>query len=66
MIAAFDNLLPDAEGELQDKIAARVDAAGKDVLPVAKVAKIALSGLVVLAIEGFGRTWDQEIPRRLP
>lgn len=31
VIAAFDNLLPDAEGELREKIAARVGAAGKDV-----------------------------------
>lgn len=31
VIAAFDNLLPDAEGELREKIAARVGAEGKDV-----------------------------------
>jgi len=31
VIAAFDNLLPDAEGELREKIAARVRAQGKDV-----------------------------------
>lgn len=31
VIAAFDNLLPDAEGALREKIAARVGAAGKDV-----------------------------------
>ena len=31
VIAAFDNLLPDAEGELRENIAARVGAQGKDV-----------------------------------
>jgi serine/threonine-protein kinase HipA len=31
VIAAFDNLLPDAEGELREKIAERVGAEGKDV-----------------------------------
>ena len=31
VIAAFDNLLPDAEGELRERIAARVGAEGKDV-----------------------------------
>lgn len=31
VIAAFDNLLPDAEGDLREKIATRVGAAGKDV-----------------------------------
>lgn len=31
VIAAFDNLLPDAEGGLREKIAARVGAEGKDV-----------------------------------
>jgi serine/threonine-protein kinase HipA len=31
VIAAFDNLLPDAEGELRAKIAVRVGAEGKDV-----------------------------------
>lgn len=31
VLAAFDNLLPDAEGDLREKIAARVGAAGKDV-----------------------------------
>ncbi|PTX39812.1 serine/threonine-protein kinase HipA [Gemmobacter caeni] len=31
VIAAFDNLLPDAEGELRERIAVRVGAEGKDV-----------------------------------
>lgn len=31
VIAAFDNLLPDAEGELREKIATRIGAPGKDV-----------------------------------
>lgn len=31
VVAAFDNLLPDADGELREKIAARVGAQGKDV-----------------------------------
>ncbi|MCA0206010.1 MAG: type II toxin-antitoxin system HipA family toxin [Proteobacteria bacterium] len=31
VVAAFDNLLPDAEGELRERIAARVGAQGKDV-----------------------------------
>lgn len=35
--AAFDNLLPDAEGELREKIAARVGAPGKDVFSLLSV-----------------------------
>ncbi|WP_071795579.1 HipA domain-containing protein [Natronohydrobacter thiooxidans] len=35
--AAFDNLLPDAEGELREKIAARLDAQGKDVFSLLSV-----------------------------
>lgn len=35
--AAFDNLLPDAEGELREKIAARVGAQGKDVFSLLSV-----------------------------
>lgn len=31
VVAAFDNLLPDAEGELREKIATRIGAEGKDV-----------------------------------
>jgi serine/threonine-protein kinase HipA len=34
VFAAFDNLLPYAEGDLREKIAARVGAAGKDVFPL--------------------------------
>jgi len=37
VIAAFDNLLPDAEGELREKIAARVGAQGKDVFSLLSV-----------------------------
>lgn len=37
VVAAFDNLLPDAEGELRDKIAARVGAPGKDVFSLLSV-----------------------------
>lgn len=37
VIAAFDNLLPDAEGELREKIAARVGAAGQDVFSLLSV-----------------------------
>jgi serine/threonine-protein kinase HipA len=37
VIAAFDNLLPDAEGELREKIAARVGAPGKDVFSLLSV-----------------------------
>lgn len=37
VVAAFDNLLPDAEGELRGKIAARVGAAGKDVFSLLSV-----------------------------
>ncbi|WP_103334866.1 type II toxin-antitoxin system HipA family toxin [Pseudotabrizicola formosa] len=37
VVAAFDNLLPDAEGELREKIAARVGAQGKDVFSLLSV-----------------------------
>ncbi len=37
VIAAFDNLLPDAEGELREKIATRVGAMGKDVFSLLSV-----------------------------
>lgn len=37
VIAAFDNLLPDAEGELRAKIATRIGAAGKDVYSLLSV-----------------------------
>ena len=37
VVAAFDNLLPDAEGELRDKIAARVGAPGKDAFSLLSV-----------------------------
>lgn len=37
VIAAFDNLLPDAEGELRAKIASRIGAAGKDVYSLLSV-----------------------------
>lgn len=37
VIAAFDNLLPDAEGELREKIASRVGAPGKDVFSLLSV-----------------------------
>lgn len=37
VFAAFDNLLPDAEGELRAKIAERVAAAGKDVFSLLSV-----------------------------
>ncbi|MFT5440334.1 MAG: serine/threonine-protein kinase HipA [Alphaproteobacteria bacterium] len=37
VVAAFDNLLPDAEGELREKIAARVGAPGKDVFSLLSV-----------------------------
>ncbi len=37
VIAAFDNLLPDAEGELREKIATRVGAQGKDVFSLLSV-----------------------------
>lgn len=37
VIAAFDNLLPDVEGELRDKIAARVGAQGNDVFSLLSV-----------------------------
>lgn len=37
VIAAFDNLLPDAEGELRAKIATRIGAAGKDVFSLLSV-----------------------------
>lgn len=37
VIAAFDNLLPDAEGELREKIAARVGATGKDAFSLLSV-----------------------------
>jgi len=37
VVAAFDNLLPDAEGDLREKIAARVGAAGQDVYSLLSV-----------------------------
>tara|TARA_Y100001933_G_scaffold265132_1_gene335634 strand:- start:9053 stop:9640 length:588 start_codon:yes stop_codon:yes gene_type:complete len=37
VVAAFDNLLPDDEGELREKIAARVGAQGKDVFSLLSV-----------------------------
>jgi len=37
VVAAFDNLLPDAEGELREKIAARAGAQGKDVFSLLSV-----------------------------
>jgi serine/threonine-protein kinase HipA len=37
VVSAFDNLLPDAEGELREKIAARVGAQGKDVFSLLSV-----------------------------
>jgi serine/threonine-protein kinase HipA len=37
VVAAFDNLLPDAEGELRERIAARVGAQGKDVFSLLSV-----------------------------
>jgi len=37
VVAAFDNLLPDAEGELREKIATRVGAQGKDVFSLLSV-----------------------------
>ena len=37
VVAAFDNLLPDAEGELREKIASRVGALGKDVFSLLSV-----------------------------
>lgn len=37
VVAAFDNLLPDAEGELREKIAARVGASGKDAFSLLSV-----------------------------
>ena len=37
VIAAFDNLLPDAEGELRAKIAERIGAPGKDVFSLLSV-----------------------------
>lgn len=37
VVAAFDNLLPDAEGELREKIVARVGAQGKDVFSLLSV-----------------------------
>jgi len=37
VVAAFDNLLPDAEGELREKIAARVGAPGKDAFSLLSV-----------------------------
>ena len=37
VVAAFDNLLPDAEGELREKIAARVGAQGKDAFSLLSV-----------------------------
>ena len=37
VVAAFDNLLTDAEGELREKIAARVGAQGKDVFSLLSV-----------------------------
>ena len=37
VVAAFDNLLPDAEGELRERIAARVRAQGKDVFSLLSV-----------------------------
>ena len=37
VVAAFDNLLPDAEGELRERIAARVGAPGKDVFSLLSV-----------------------------
>lgn len=37
VVAAFDNLLPDAEGELREKIATRVGAPGKDVFSLLSV-----------------------------
>ncbi|MCC5960163.1 MAG: type II toxin-antitoxin system HipA family toxin [Rhodobacteraceae bacterium] len=37
VVAAFDNLLPDSEGELREKIAARVGAPGKDAFSLLSV-----------------------------
>jgi serine/threonine-protein kinase HipA len=37
VVAAFENLLPDAEGELREKIAARVGASGKDAFSLLSV-----------------------------
>ncbi|MCC5967752.1 MAG: type II toxin-antitoxin system HipA family toxin [Natronohydrobacter sp.] len=37
VVAAFDNLLPDVEGELREKIAARVGASGKDAFSLLSV-----------------------------
>ena len=37
VVAAFDNLLPDEEGELREKIAARVGASGKDAFSLLSV-----------------------------
>nr|WP_249306412.1 HipA N-terminal domain-containing protein [Rhodobacter capsulatus] len=37
VIAAFDNLLPDAEGELREKIVARLGAPGKDVFSLLSI-----------------------------
>ncbi|MCC5967149.1 MAG: HipA N-terminal domain-containing protein, partial [Natronohydrobacter sp.] len=37
VVAAFDNLLPDSEGELREKIAARVGASGKDAFSLLSV-----------------------------
>lgn len=37
VIAAFDNLLPDAEGELREKIATRIGAPGKDVFSLLSI-----------------------------
>lgn len=37
VVAAFDNLLPDAEGELRERIASRIGAPGKDVFSLLSV-----------------------------
>ena len=52
VIAAFDNLLPDTEGELREKIAARVGAEGKDVFSLlSALGRDCVGALQFLALE---------------
>lgn len=61
VIAAFDNLLPDAEGELREKIAARVGAAGKDVFSLlSALGRDCVGALQFLAPEEEPATQDMD------
>jgi len=61
VIAAFDNLLPDAEGELREKIAARVGAPGKDVFSLLSVlGRDCVGALQFLPVDEAPATQDMQ------